>query len=72
MANVQAGYLGAMSDTVDESESLSWASSIETILDEIDLGANIFREGKLQEMATTFANIDSVTNTNLARPVLNP
>ncbi len=62
VANVQAGHLGAMLDTVnsvrifngstiDEGESLSWAYSIETILDEINMGAMIFREGKFQEMA---------------------
>ncbi|MGB3716808.1 MAG: SDR family NAD(P)-dependent oxidoreductase [Candidatus Promineifilaceae bacterium] len=62
VANVQAGYMGAMLDTVDsvkifngatidEGESLSWAYSIETILDEICMGSMIFREGEFQEMA---------------------
>lgn len=62
VANVQAGHMGAMLDTVDsvkiyngstidEGESLSWAYSIETILDEISMGAMIFREGQFQEMA---------------------
>jgi saccharopine dehydrogenase-like NADP-dependent oxidoreductase len=61
VANVQAGYMGAMLDTVDsvkifngatvdEGESLSWAYSIETILDEICMGSMIFREGEFQEM----------------------
>jgi lysine 6-dehydrogenase len=62
VANVQAGYMGAMLDTVDsvkifngatidEGESLSWAYSIETILDEICMGSMIFRDGGFQEMA---------------------
>lgn len=62
VANVQAGHMGAMLDTVesvkifngstiDEGESLSWAYSIETILDEISMGAMVFREGQFQEMA---------------------
>jgi saccharopine dehydrogenase-like NADP-dependent oxidoreductase len=61
VANVQAGYMGAMLDTVDsvkiyngatidEGESLSWAYSIETILDEICMGSMIFRDGGFQEM----------------------
>jgi saccharopine dehydrogenase-like NADP-dependent oxidoreductase len=61
VANVHAGHLGAMLDsvdsvrifngsTIDEGESLSWAYSIETILDEINKGAMVFREGKFQEM----------------------
>ncbi len=61
VANVQAGYLAAMLDTVDsvkiyngstvdEGESLSWAYSIETILDEISKPAMIFREGQFQAM----------------------
>jgi saccharopine dehydrogenase-like NADP-dependent oxidoreductase len=61
VANVQAGHMGAMLDTVDsvkiyngatvdEGESLSWAYSIETILDEICMGSMIFREGEFQEM----------------------
>jgi lysine 6-dehydrogenase len=60
VANVQAGYLGAMLETVesvkiyngstiDEGESLSWAYSIETILDEISLPSMIFRDGQFQE-----------------------
>jgi saccharopine dehydrogenase-like NADP-dependent oxidoreductase len=60
VANVQAGYLGAMLDTVqavkiyngstiDEGESLSWAYSIETILDEISKPAMIYRDGQFQE-----------------------
>ena len=62
VANVQAGHMGAMLDsvdsvrifngsTVDEGESLSWAYSIETILDEISKGAMVFREGQFLEMA---------------------
>jgi saccharopine dehydrogenase-like NADP-dependent oxidoreductase len=61
VANVQAGHLGAMLDTVesvkiyngstiDEGESLSWAYSIETILDEIDQPAMIYRDGEFQAM----------------------
>lgn len=61
VANVQAGYLAAKLDTVeavkiyngstiDEGESLSWAYSIETILDEISESAMIFREGQFQQM----------------------
>jgi saccharopine dehydrogenase-like NADP-dependent oxidoreductase len=61
VANVQAGYLGAMLDrvesvkiyngsTIDEGESLSWAYSIETILDEISEPAVIFRDGEFKEM----------------------
>ena len=83
MANVQAGHLAAMLDTVDsvrifngstvdEGESLSFEYSIETILDEINMGAMIFREGRFQEMAPTFANSDQVRNTNLVLPILNP
>lgn len=60
VANVQAGYLGAMLDrvssvkiyngsTLDEGDSLSWAYSIDTILDEISSPAMIFREGQFQE-----------------------
>jgi saccharopine dehydrogenase-like NADP-dependent oxidoreductase len=62
VANVQAGYLAEKLDTVesvkiyngstiDEGESLSWAYSIETILDEISKPAMIFRDGQFQEMA---------------------
>jgi saccharopine dehydrogenase-like NADP-dependent oxidoreductase len=62
VANVQAGHMGTMLDTVesvkifngstiDEGESLSWAYSIETILDEISMGAMVFRQGQFQEMA---------------------
>jgi len=62
VANVQAGHLGAFLDTVesvkifngstlDEGESLSWAYSIETILDEISMGAMVFRDGQFQELA---------------------
>lgn len=62
VANVQAGHMGAMLDTVesvkifngatlDEGESLSWAYSIETILDEISMGAMVFRDGQFQELA---------------------
>lgn len=60
VANVQAGYMGAMMDTVesvkiyngstiDQGESLSWAYSLETILDEIELPSMIFREGEFRE-----------------------
>ncbi len=62
VANVQAGYLGAMLDTVDyvkiyngstidEGESLSWAYSVETILDEISKPSIVFRDGEFHEMA---------------------
>lgn len=62
VANVHAGHLGAMLEsvdsvkifngsTVDEGESLSWAYSIETILDEINKGAMVYREGQFQELA---------------------
>jgi lysine 6-dehydrogenase len=62
VANVQAGYLGAMLDTVDavkiyngstidEGESLSWAYSIETILDEISKPAMVYRDGDFQALA---------------------
>jgi lysine 6-dehydrogenase len=61
VANVQAGHMGKMLDTVDsvkiyngatvdEGESLSWAYSIETILDEICMDSMIFREGQFQAM----------------------
>ncbi len=61
VANVQAGHLGGMLDTVesvkiyngstlDEGESLSWAYSIETILDEISKPAMIFRDGEFQAL----------------------
>jgi saccharopine dehydrogenase-like NADP-dependent oxidoreductase len=60
VSNVQAGYLAAMLDTVDsvkiynggtidEGESLSWAYSIETILDEISKPSIVFRDGEFQE-----------------------
>ena len=59
VANVQAGHLGRILDsvaavkiyngsTLDEGESLSWAYSIETILDEISEPAMIFRQGEFQ------------------------
>lgn len=62
VANVQAGYLAAMLDsvesvkiyngsTIDEGESLSWAYSIETILDEISQPAMIFRGGDFHAVA---------------------
>jgi len=62
VANVQAGHLGRMLDTVesvkiyngstiDEGESLSWAYSIETILDEISMPAMVFRDGKFLDLA---------------------
>lgn len=62
VSNIQAGHLGRMLDTInsvrvfngstiDEGESLSWAYSIETILDEISKGAMIFRDGEFQEVA---------------------
>jgi saccharopine dehydrogenase-like NADP-dependent oxidoreductase len=62
VANVQAGHMGAMLDTVDsvkifngatidEGESLSWAYSIETILDEIYMGSMVYRDGQFVEMA---------------------
>jgi len=61
VANVQASHMGKMLDsvdsvkiyngaTVDEGESLSWAYSIETILDEICMGSMIFRDGQFQEL----------------------
>jgi saccharopine dehydrogenase-like NADP-dependent oxidoreductase len=61
VANVHAGHLGAMMDTVesvkiyngstiDEGESLSWAYSIETILDEIDQPAMVYRNGEFQAL----------------------
>lgn len=57
VANVQAGYLAAQMDrvesvrifngsTIDEGESLSWAYSVETILDEISQDAIVFRDGE--------------------------
>ncbi len=60
VANVQAGHLGAMLDTIesvriyngstlDEGESLSWAYSVDTILDEISQPAMVFREGRFVE-----------------------
>ncbi|HMK09622.1 MAG TPA: SDR family NAD(P)-dependent oxidoreductase [Anaerolineales bacterium] len=60
VANVQAGWLGAMLDrvrsvriyngaTLDEGESLAWPYAIETILDEISKPAMIFRGGKFLE-----------------------
>lgn len=60
VANIQAGYLGAQFDTIDsvriynggtldEGESLSWAYSVETILDEISQPAMVFRDGRFQE-----------------------
>jgi lysine 6-dehydrogenase len=62
VANVQAGYMGTMLEsvdsvkifngaTIDEGESLSWAYSIETILDEISMGAMVYREGQFLEVA---------------------
>jgi len=62
VANVHAGYMASMLDTVesvkifngstlDEGESLSWAYSIETILDEISKPAMIFRQGRFMEMS---------------------
>jgi len=62
VANVQAGYLGSMLDTVDyvkiyngstidEGESLSWAYSVETILDEISKPSIVFRDGDFHEMS---------------------
>lgn len=62
VANIQAGHMGAMLDTVDsvkifngatidEGESLSWAYSLETILDEICMEAMVYREGQFQKMA---------------------
>jgi saccharopine dehydrogenase-like NADP-dependent oxidoreductase len=37
--------------TIDEGESLSWAYSIETILDEIYMGSMVYRDGQFVEMA---------------------
>lgn len=62
VANIQAGYLGAKLDqvksvkiyngsTIDQGESLSWAYSIETILDEISKPAMVFRGGEFRELA---------------------
>ncbi len=60
VANVQAAYLASKVDTVDsvriyngstldEGESLSWAYSVETILDEITEPAMVFRNGRFEE-----------------------
>ena len=60
VANIQAGYLAGMLDqveyvriyngsTLDEGDSLSWAYSIETILDEISQPAMVFRGGQFEE-----------------------
>ncbi len=60
VANVQAGYLASNLDTVDsvriyngstldEGESLSWAYSVETILDEITQPAMVFHKGRFEE-----------------------
>ncbi len=61
VANVQAGYLGKMLDTVesvriyngatvDEGESLSWAYSLDTIIDEISQPSIVFRNGEFLEL----------------------
>ena len=61
VANIQAGYLGKMLDsvdsakiyngsTIDEGDSLSWAYSVETILDEISKPSMVFRNGEFQEL----------------------
>ncbi len=61
VANVQTGLLGGMLDRVksikiyngstpDEEEGLSWAYSIETILDEMTKKPVVFRNGKFVEM----------------------
>ena len=60
VANVQAGYLASNLETVesvkifngstlDEGESLSWAYSVDTILDEISQPSIVFRDGAFQE-----------------------
>jgi len=60
VANVQAGWLGAMLErvrsvriyngaTLDEGESLAWPYAIETILDEISKPAMVFRGGNFLE-----------------------
>jgi saccharopine dehydrogenase-like NADP-dependent oxidoreductase len=60
VANVQAGWLGGMLDsvasvriyngaTLDEGESLAWPYAIETILDEISKPAMVFRDGSFIE-----------------------
>ena len=62
VANVQAGWLGAMLDrvrsvkiyngaTLDAGESLAWPYAIETILDEISQPAMVFRDGQFVEAA---------------------
>lgn len=59
VANVQAGHLAGMVDsvrsvriyngsTIDQGESLSWAYSVETILDEISQDAMVFRDGEFK------------------------
>jgi len=61
VANVQAGYLARQLDTVTSvriyngstapaSESLAWAYSLETILDEISKPAVVFRDGQFVEL----------------------
>jgi len=61
IANVHAGYIGRELDTVeyvriyngatpDEGDSLAWAYSLQTILDEITMNPVIFREGQFVEM----------------------
>lgn len=61
VANVQAGYLGKMLDTVewvriyngatvDQGESLSWAYSLDTIIDEISQPSIVFRDGEFLEL----------------------
>ena len=61
IANVHAGYVGGELDTVehiriyngatpDEGDSLAWAYSLQTILDEITMNPVIFRDGRFLEM----------------------
>ncbi len=61
IANVHAGYIGQMLDTVeyiriyngstpDEGDSLAWAYSLQTILDEITLNPVIYRDGQFVEV----------------------
>jgi len=61
IANVHAGYIGQQLDTVeyiriyngstpDEGDSLAWAYSLQTILDEITMNPIIFRGGQFVEV----------------------
>jgi saccharopine dehydrogenase-like NADP-dependent oxidoreductase len=62
IANIHAGYIGQQLDTVDyiriyngstpdEGDSLAWAYSLQTILDEITKNPVIFRDGQFVELA---------------------